>query len=155
MAAESSAKVSAPKRVRIPPKIHTAKTMAGEPTAFTMSLGTRKMPLPMTVPTTMAVAGHTPRTRRRPWWSEALSGGVMISTVRRHECLRHNADRERRQGSDRHVPGEGNGGGEADVEHEREARYHTAHGRNLAHAFGEEAQQKHSQQRSINDGRDR
>src|SRR5260370_42312490 len=63
MAAESSAYVSAPESDISPPTTHTTKTMPGEPTFRTMSLGTMKIPLPITVPTTRATAAHKPRTR--------------------------------------------------------------------------------------------
>src|SRR5271156_4634291 len=55
----------APKSVSSPPTIQARYTMLLEPTARIISWGTRKMPLPMMVPTTIAVACHTPSTRGR------------------------------------------------------------------------------------------
>ena len=53
-----------------PPMIHAAKTMATEPTARAMSLETRKIPVPIVSPMTMAVADHSPRLRTR--WDEPV-----------------------------------------------------------------------------------
>ena len=50
-------------RTMTPPRIHAANTKATEPTARAMSLVTRKTPVPMVSPTTMAVADQTPRAR--------------------------------------------------------------------------------------------
>src|SRR5579863_9938732 len=47
----------------IPPRIHATKTKATEPTARAISLVTRKTPVPIVSPMTMAVADHTPRPR--------------------------------------------------------------------------------------------
>ena len=55
----------APNSVSTPPTIQARYTMLLEPTARIISWGTRKMPLPMMVPTTMAVACQTPSTRGR------------------------------------------------------------------------------------------
>ena len=46
-----------------PPMIHAAKTSVAEPTARAMSLATRKTPVPMVSPMTMAVADHKPSPR--------------------------------------------------------------------------------------------
>src|SRR5271163_2549195 len=61
--APSSAYVSAPKKDNSPPTSHARYTSLAEPTACIISAGTRKIPLPMIVPTTMADAWLTPRSR--------------------------------------------------------------------------------------------
>src|SRR5882724_1013230 len=48
-----------------PPRIHAAKTSVAEPTARAMSLATRKMPVPIVSPITIAAAAHNPRPRIR------------------------------------------------------------------------------------------
>src|SRR5208283_2258782 len=55
-----------------PPRIHAAKTSLAEPTARAMSLATRKTPVPMVSPITMAVADQRPRPRTK-WDRSALS----------------------------------------------------------------------------------
>src|ERR1700722_17360418 len=62
----------APKRVSTPPTIQARYTIPLEPTARIISWGTRKMPLPMMVPTTIAVACHTPSTRGRSGAKDVL-----------------------------------------------------------------------------------
>jgi len=63
MAAESSAYVSAPESDSRPPATQTMKTIPGEPTFLAMTLGTMKIPLPITVPMTSATALQRPRSR--------------------------------------------------------------------------------------------
>jgi hypothetical protein len=58
--------------VSTPPKIQTANTMPGEPTARTMSDDTRKMPLPITVPMTTAQAVQNPSERRKPVFESVM-----------------------------------------------------------------------------------
>src|SRR5580693_4959827 len=55
----------APASESAPPAIHARYTIPAEPTACIISAGTRKMPLPMMVPTTIAEAWRTPRSRER------------------------------------------------------------------------------------------
>src|SRR5579864_7108465 len=50
----------------MPPTIQAANTSAAEPTVRAMSLVTRKTPVPIVSPMTMAVAEHNPRPRTRP-----------------------------------------------------------------------------------------
>src|SRR5438552_12323133 len=75
----------------MPPTTQTAKTISTEPTFWIMVRGTKKTPLPITVPTTMEAAAHGPRSRRsstvgvgfgirfipRQWWIEAGDKGVL------------------------------------------------------------------------------
>src|SRR5215472_12717823 len=63
--APNSAYVIAPKKERRPPTIHTRYTSQGEPASFIITPETRKMPLPMMVPATIAVACQTLSSRNR------------------------------------------------------------------------------------------
>src|SRR5271169_2190504 len=63
--APSSAYVIAPAIDSAPPTIHARYTNRAEPTACIISAGTRKMPLPIIVPTTIAQAWLTPSSRSR------------------------------------------------------------------------------------------
>src|SRR5947209_3212860 len=54
--APNSAYVRAPKNDRRPPTIHARYTNLADPTACIISAGTRKIPLPIMVPTTTAEA---------------------------------------------------------------------------------------------------
>ena len=67
-AAAISAYVIAPNSDSRPPTTHTAYTPAELPTAAIISRGTRKIPLPMMIPTTMDVACDTFRTRGSSCW---------------------------------------------------------------------------------------
>src|SRR5580692_7774587 len=96
--------------VRTPPKIHTAKTMAGDPTAFTISEGTRKIALPMTVPMTTAIVAQGPRARRS---SRFCTCGFLLYQKRQRQT-----GRKRGRGPDHHIPGKGDGRGESNVQHE-------------------------------------
>src|SRR5713226_5502508 len=107
----------------MPPKIHTANTMPGEPTARIMSEGTRKMPLPITVPTTTAQAVQNPNERRNPilesvmWaplFNVSFTNVSAINLV--YKQRRENTGEERRAGADHHVPGEGDGRSEANIQ---------------------------------------
>src|ERR1700689_872983 len=70
--------------------IHAAKTSVVEPTARAMSLVTRKMPVPMVSPMTMAVAEGRPKPRTK--WDclgrSASSGSVGVIEVR-EPTIRH------------------------------------------------------------------
>src|SRR5271168_4112374 len=63
MAAPSSAKESAPKRERMAPTIHAAKTTETVRPSRAISEGFRKMPVPIMVPTTIAPEAHAPNPR--------------------------------------------------------------------------------------------
>src|SRR5271165_7043342 len=63
----------------IPPTIQARYTSRAEPTACIISAGTRKMPLPMMVPTTIALAWLTPSSRRSVGAVEVLSAVSAIS----------------------------------------------------------------------------
>src|SRR5262245_58768474 len=118
-----------------PPKIHTAKTIPGEPTALTIVFGTRKIPLPMTVPMTIATAAHSP--------SSAFSDGlVWVATLAkgflhaRKDAARKQSGRERHRRPDQHVPGECDMGTELDIYHDGQTSHHTDHGGDFAVAPG-------------------
>src|SRR5580704_11968353 len=68
-----------------PPMIHAAKTRAVEPTARAMSLVTRKMPVPMVSPITMAAADQrpSPRIKSECEGRAAKSGPFVCMEVRR------------------------------------------------------------------------
>src|SRR5260370_33049258 len=68
-----------------PPMIQAAKTSLAEPTGRGRSLMTRKMPVPMVSPMTIAVADHRPRLRIKPDGSgrAARSGRVAHMKVQR------------------------------------------------------------------------
>src|SRR6266704_2115162 len=68
-----------------PPTIQAAKTSLAEPTARAMSLVTRKIPVPMVSPMTIAVADHRPRPRIKSDGSgrAARSGRVAHMKVQR------------------------------------------------------------------------
>ena len=64
--AASSAYVSAPARVSTPAASHAASTSHGVSTLHIMTRVLRKMPVPMTLPTTTEVDAARPRPRTRP-----------------------------------------------------------------------------------------
>src|SRR4029077_8420475 len=73
-----------------PPTVHAARTSAAEPTARAMSLVTRKMPVPMVSPMTIAVADHSPRPRIKfdGWGCAAKTGPFGDMEVHRAYYLR-------------------------------------------------------------------
>src|ERR1700728_593066 len=64
-AAPSSAQDNAPHSVNRPAVSHARKTMPTEPPAAAIALVTRKIPVPIIVPTTIAEAAHPLRRRTR------------------------------------------------------------------------------------------
>jgi hypothetical protein len=62
--APSSAYVSAPASATTPPSAHTRKTAPAVGSAFAVSAGVKKMPLPMIPPTTSSAAEKSPSSRR-------------------------------------------------------------------------------------------
>jgi hypothetical protein len=62
-AAASSATVSAPVSAMVPPSTHASITAPGTPRIPAVPAGTRKMPLPMVMPTNTAPALHNPSRR--------------------------------------------------------------------------------------------
>src|SRR3954470_6685370 len=63
-----SALVSAPRRVMSPARIQTARRRVGEPSWLAMRPGLRKIPEPMTPPTTIMIVVKRPKVGRRPLW---------------------------------------------------------------------------------------
>src|ERR1039457_2515514 len=61
-----SALVSAPNRVRIPARTQTPSSSSGEPSCAAITPGLRKMPEPMTPPTTIMIVVERPREGSRP-----------------------------------------------------------------------------------------
>src|ERR1051326_6775437 len=74
--APSSAYVTAPNHDSSPPTIHTRKTVDADPVASIMRFGTRKMPLPMMTPTTIAPACSALRSRTSPGRDDAVVAGA-------------------------------------------------------------------------------
>jgi hypothetical protein len=108
--APSSAYVSAPKKDSNPPTSQARNTSLAEPTAIIICAGTRKMPLPMMVPTTTAVAWLTPRSRAS-WGSRVFEfaggiGGVAvygkILELERHRDLQRTAKSLTTEGTEDH-----------------------------------------------------
>src|SRR5438132_942636 len=99
----------------MPPKTHTVITSSGVPTARIICDVTRKIPLPMTVPTTIDTAGHRPKERSgslapAPGTRGSAAMGWFLNDQRHNQC-----DQERRAGPDGDIPGEGNGSREPHV----------------------------------------
>src|SRR5689334_20943364 len=59
----TSASVSAPHNATTPPAIHTPNTASGPGSRFVTPAGVRKIPLPIVMPTTTAIALHRPSRR--------------------------------------------------------------------------------------------
>src|SRR5579859_4767158 len=78
--APSSAYVRAPQIESRPPMIQAANTSLTEPTACIISVGTRKMPLPMTIPTTTAAAWLVVR-RRASSGRDTTEGKTVVDVV--------------------------------------------------------------------------
>jgi hypothetical protein len=87
----------APAIESMPPTIHARYTSFAEPTACIISAGTRKMPLPMIVPTTMALAWLTPSSRKSAGDVEVLSAVCAISLRRVLIAADWNYKRSRRR----------------------------------------------------------
>src|SRR4051812_39944464 len=107
--APSSAKVSAPKNESTPPTNHARYTYFAEPTASIIVPGTRKMPLPMIVPTTIAVAWLGPRARTSPCSADLCSLATLVrplGIVRGvpEDQAGNIPDGERHRRADHHVP---------------------------------------------------
>src|SRR5271165_6633758 len=100
----------APARESMAPTSHARYTSQAEPTACIISAGTRKMPLPMMVPTTTALAWLTPRSRESVGAEVLLVGCGMCGgvIVQRKQQTGTIPDDKRDGATDQHVPGEGN-----------------------------------------------
>src|SRR6516164_1282918 len=119
MAAPSSAKESAPKRESMAPTTHAANTIETERPSRAISAGFRKMPVPIIVPTTMAVEAQGPRprtsSRRFSVMGEGESecnatGGRGMSGCGGFggkDTADERAGSESDRGTDQHIPGEG------------------------------------------------
>src|SRR5580692_8845275 len=70
----------------MPPTSHARYTSFAEPTACIISAGTRKIPLPMIVPTTTADAWLTPRSRASSGRGVVNSAMVGVSQYTRETC---------------------------------------------------------------------
>src|SRR5262249_21401017 len=89
----TSDKASAPSRASKPPSTHTPATSPKEGTFSAIDCGFLKMPEPITVPTTRAVAMNGPKARTSPGRSEAgemlmvPSLGAAKRGCKRSRCL--------------------------------------------------------------------
>ena len=83
MAAPSSAKVRAPKKLSMPPTTQTPSTRMGDWTATAMDFGTRKIPDPMTPPTTMPMTSQIPSTLGRLARVPSVTTPLLISWAMR------------------------------------------------------------------------
>src|SRR5579872_5585342 len=128
--------------------------MAGEPTFLIIVFGTRKMPLPITVPTTIAAALQTPRTRFRP-----VSGSRSMGTSGMFRLWQHQrcgTPRQKgRDRADRHVPGERYMSPCPDAQNDSEAGGHRDHSGGFSHESRQQAQQENPEKRAIKYARDR
>src|SRR6202171_2472452 len=111
--------------------------MSGEPTFLIMSRGTMKIALPITVPTTIAAALQTPRSRFR---SNALAPSGGLSGIGRflYHYGRYQTGEERSCGANQNVPGEGDVGPLLDVDHNDKPSDHGNDGGILLNALGEQ-----------------
>src|SRR5271157_4216906 len=97
----------APASDSTPPTIQARYTSQAEPTACIISAGTRKMPLPMMVPTTIALAWLTPRSRESEGTEVLLVCGI-CDIVQRKQKTGTIPDDKRNGATEQHIPGEGN-----------------------------------------------
>src|SRR5271166_2662590 len=100
----------APASESTPPTIQARYTSHAEPTACIISAGTRKIPLPMMVPTTTALAWLTPRSRESEGTEVLLVCGIcgICDIVQRKQKTGTIPDDKRNGATDQHIPGEGN-----------------------------------------------
>src|ERR1035437_6794635 len=106
-----------------------------------MAVGTKKMPLPITVPTTIEEAPHSPSTR----FNSGLVSGMGIPFEKRERVSGEEGD----AGTDEDVPGPGYRSEEPYVNHGRQACQHAADGVRFLHAPREDAQQENAQQAAV------
>src|SRR6478672_433016 len=124
--------------------------MRAEPTACIISAGTRKIPLPMMVPTTMAVECQTFNSRSR---SGAGLGAVCIGLGLQKACqVSHNKRRDRTK---RYVPSPGDMGPSPDIYVESQSAEHTSNCAVLCGATRQQAKKKDAEQTTIGQGSDR
>src|SRR6266853_6307961 len=95
----------------MPPKTQTPRTMGVEPTARIICEVTRKIPLPITVPTTIDTATGSPSMRPGSCLCGSTAMGGLLY-AQRNQDGRH----KRSARADHDVPGEGDGRGEAHIQ---------------------------------------
>src|SRR5688572_5087929 len=106
------------------------KTSDGVPTPLIMVFGTRKIPLPMTVPTTMEAAAQAP--------SSSWSSVVMKLCNKGSDDAGEEPDAEGHRSPYQDVPSPRDRGEEADVEDSRQAGDDAGDGGKLPGPFGED-----------------
>src|SRR5450432_1302051 len=144
----------------MPPTIHARYTSLAEPTACIISAGTRKMPLPMMVPTTMAVECQTLRSRTS---SLRLISVACIRLqrlrVRGHESVVFDQaysvpNSESHSRPQRDVPGEWNGGPLPQKDVQDQPAEHTNNGAELSGPSGQQPEKKDAEHTSVSDSGD-
>src|SRR6478736_1439998 len=118
--------------------------MRAEPTACIIAAGTRKIPLPMMVPTTIAVECHAFNSRSS---SGAGLGALCIGFGLQKACqISHN---KRSDGPQRYVPGPGDVRPSPDINVEDQSAEHTSNCAVLGGATRQQAKKKHAEQSAI------
>src|SRR3954462_10530757 len=155
--APSSAYVIAPKMESNPPTIHARYTSLAEPAACIISAGTRKMPLPMMVPMTIAVPCHTLSSR-------GSSRRALVMSNSRGEKACGVSDGKGHNGSKSNVPGPrdayakqivGCVGRKPQKNIHQESAGHPDECAACIRTFGQDAEQKNSEHGTVGDGSNR
>src|SRR5579862_664003 len=79
--ADSSAKESAPNRLNKPATAHTESAAPSLPIERVISAGTIKIPVPIMMPMTMAVASHAPSARSNCGGEEAAGAFIGLGSI--------------------------------------------------------------------------
>src|SRR5579871_5210934 len=131
----------------MPPKIHTKKTISVDPTLRTTLVGTRKIPLPITVPMTTAMADQKPKARRN---SGCFSRSIPLLATYVDYQRNQQSRAERRHRADQNVPRPRDRGFEFNVEYQAQSYAHRDHRRDFPYPLRQQSQQKDAQQGAIN-----
>src|SRR3954467_9700718 len=126
----------------MPPTTQTKNTMGTVPTLLIIVCGTRKMPLPITVPITIASAARSPRSRLS---SVGLVMPCPISSSRNDE-RRQISHSKSGAAADHDPPCERNSRREFHVEHGCQAGNHSGNGGVFSRLLCQHAKQKQAQQ---------
>src|SRR5215469_8767093 len=140
----------APAIESMPPTIHARYTSLAEPTACIISAGTRKMPLPMMVPTTIAVACQTFKSRNSSGLCSVACIELPALRIGDHQAHQV-ADDKSRGRAKRYIPGPGDMRALPQVAVQRQSAEHTSNRAWLRSPARENAQQEHAEQPSVGD----
>src|SRR5262249_29633922 len=124
--------------------------MVGEPTSFIITPETRKMPLPMMVPTTIAMACQTLRSRtssRGAACSAACIGFPMLDIFDHQTC--QIAYNKGGCGSEGHIPGPGNLRFRPEIDVQNQPGEHTKDCASVRGPACEKAEEKAPQQPTV------